>query len=78
MAQAWPSDMCDPIGRMEIISSASYLFPLDVMAAYIGPSPNHQNGRVSSLKTRFMAGAFCAARGLSLNEQELSDNHKQH
>ena len=77
MAQSWPSDMCDPIGRLEIINGASYLFPLDVMAAYIGPSPNHQNGRETSIKTRFMAGAFCAARGISLSERDLSDNHKQ-
>jgi len=68
MAQNWTSDMCDPIGRLDIINGCSYLFPLDVTAAYIGPSPNHQNGRVSSLKTRFLAGVFCAARGVSLSE----------
>lgn len=76
MAQNWTSDMCDPIGRLDIINGASYLFPLDVMAAYIGPSPNHQNGRVSSLATRFNAGAFCAARGISLNEADI-DAHKE-
>lgn len=72
MAQTWTSDMCDPIARLDIINGASYLFPLDVMATYIGPSPNHQNGRVSSLKTRFLAGMFCASRGLSLNENDLN------
>jgi alpha-galactosidase len=56
------------------VGGASYLFPLDVMAAYIGPSPNHQNGRVSSIRTRFMAGAFCSARGVSLSEAEIEDN----
>ena len=71
MPQGWISDMCDPVGRLAIIGGASYLFPLDVMAAYIGPSPNHQNGRVSSIRTRFMAGAFCAARGLSLSEANI-------
>jgi len=40
----------------------------------LGPSPNHQNGRVSSLKTRFLAGAFCAARGFSLNESDIIAN----
>lgn len=75
MAQGWTSDMCDPIGRLEIINGCSYLFPLDVTAAYIGPSPNHQNGRVSSIRTRFMAGVFCAARGISLNEADI-DAHK--
>lgn len=72
MPQGWISDMCDPVGRLAIIGGASYLYPLDVMAAYIGPSPNHQNGRVSSLRTRFLAGVFCAARGVSLNEADIA------
>lgn len=72
MPQGWISDMCDPIGRLAIIGGASYLFPLDVMAAYIGPSPNHQNGRVSSVRTRFLAGVFCAARGVSLGEADIA------
>jgi alpha-galactosidase len=74
MPQGWISDMCDPIGRLSIINGASHLFPLDVMAAYIGPSPNHQNGRVSSVQTRFLAGAFCAARGVSLSEADIEIN----
>lgn len=74
MPQGWVSDMCDPIGRLDIINGASYLYPLDVMAAYIGPSPNHQNGRMTSLQTRFHAGLFCAARGLSLNEEDIDLN----
>lgn len=77
MAQGWVSDMCDPIGRLQIIGGASYLFPLDVMAAYIGPSPNHQNGRVSSVRTRFNAGVFCSARGVSLSEAEIEENQAE-
>lgn len=77
MAQNWTSDMCDPIGRLEIINGCSYLFPLDVTAAYIGPSPNHQNGRKSSIDTRFNAGAFCAARGISLNETDIEENKNE-
>jgi len=75
MPQGWISDMCDPIGRLDIINGASYLYPLDVTAAYIGPSPNHQNGRETSIQTRFLAGIFCAARGISLNEFDI-DAHK--
>ena len=75
MAQGWPSDMSDPIGRLDIIHGCSYLFPLDVTSAYIGPSPNHQNGRISSVQTRSNAGVFCAARGISLNEEEI-ETHK--
>ena len=77
MPQTWTSDMCDPIGRLDIIHGASYVFPLDVMAAYIGPSPNHQNGRVSSVKTRFLAGAFCAARGVSLSESDIAEHRDE-
>jgi alpha-galactosidase len=77
MPQGWISDMCDPVGRLAIIGGASHLFPLDVMAAYIGPSPNHQNGRVSSLRTRFLAGAFCAARGVSLNETDITADQSE-
>jgi len=72
MAQGWVSDMCDPIGRLAIINGASHLFPTDVMAAYIGPSPNHQNGRMSSIRARFLAGFVCAARGVSLNAPEIA------
>jgi len=71
MPQGWISDMCDPIGRLSIINGASHLYPLDTMAAYIGPSPNHQNSRKTSLETRFNAGAFCAARGVSLSEADI-------
>jgi len=77
MPQGWISDMCDPIGRLSIVSGASYLYPLDVMAAYIGPSPNHQNGRVSSIRTRFMAGVFCAARGVSLSEADINAHRSE-
>ena len=75
MPQGWISDMCDPVGRLSIINGASYMYPLDVMAAYIGPSPNHQNGREASIQTRFLAGVFCAARGISLSEADI-ESHK--
>lgn len=77
MTQTWTSDMCDPIGRLDIINGASLLLPNEILAAYIGPSPNHQNGRVSSLKTRFLAGLFCAARGLSLNLNDLETDKEE-
>ena len=69
--QTWTSDMCDPIGRLDIVHGASYLYPSDILAAYVGPSPNHQNGRVTSIESRYLAGVFCAARGFSLNIDEL-------
>ena len=71
MPQGWVSDMTDPVGRLEIINGASYLFPPNVLASYICPVPNHQNGRVTSLKMRAEVGFFCAARGLSLNTDDM-------
>ena len=74
MSQGWVSDMSEPIGRLAIISGASLLFPPSVLASYVGPVPSHQNGRLVSLKTRAGVGFFCAARGLSLNHQDLEDD----
>ena len=75
MPQGWISDMCDPVGRLAIINGASYIYPLDVMSAYIGPSPNHQNGRISSVQSRYLAGVFCAGQGVSLGPKDIeADN----
>ncbi|MGB3454775.1 MAG: alpha-galactosidase, partial [Litorimonas sp.] len=71
MPQGWISDMVDPVGRLSIITGASHLFPTDVMAAYVGPSPNHQNGRITTLQARYLAGVPCAAQGLSLSPEAL-------
>lgn len=72
MSQGWVSDMCDPVGRLSIINGASHLFPLSTLASYIGPIPNHQNGRLTSIKMRAEVGFFAAARGLSLNQADLN------
>ncbi len=77
MTQTWTSDMCDPIGRLTIINGASLLLPSEILAAYVGPSPNHQNGRVTSLKTRFLAGMFCAAKGFSLNLEDIVSDKEE-
>ena len=77
MSQGWVSDMCDPVGRLTIISGASHLFPLSTLASYIGPVPNHQNGRVTSIAMRRDVGFFASARGLSLNEEDLSQSQDE-
>ena len=71
MPQSWTSDMVDPVGRADIVSGASLFLPTDCMAAYVGPSPNHQNGRATSLRTRYLAGVMCAAHGVSLNAEDI-------
>ena len=77
MSQGWVSDMCDPIGRLSIIGGASHVFPLSTLASYIGPVPNHQNGRVTSVKMRKEVGFFASARGLSLNEADLDASQEE-
>lgn len=77
MSQGWVSDMSEPIGRLPIITGASYLFPPSVLASYIGPVPSHQNDRISSIKTRAEVGFFCAARGLSLNESDINKDQAE-
>ncbi len=71
MSQGWVSDMSEPIGRLDIFNGASHIYPPSTMASYIGPVPSHQNARMVSLKTRAEVGFFCAARGLSLNLDDL-------
>jgi alpha-galactosidase len=73
MSQGWVSDMSEPIGRLPIINGASHIFPPCVLASYICPVPSHLNGRQVSLKTRAEVGFFCAARGLSLNAEDIDN-----
>ena len=77
MSQGWVSDMSEPIGRLPIINGASLLFPPSVLASYIGPVPGHQNGRDVSLKTRAEVGFFCAARGLSINLEDINADEQE-
>lgn len=77
MAQSWTSDMSEPIGRLPIQNGASHLFPPCVMASYIGPVPSHLNGRKVSVKTRAEVGFFCAARGLSLNAEDVDADFEE-
>ena len=69
--QAWLSDGVDSEARSQTLLGASQLFPADCLASYIGPSPNHQVGRTSSLETRAAVGALYAARGVSLGLEDL-------
>ena len=71
MSQSWLSDMSEPIGRLPIFNGASFLYPPSVMASYICPVPSHLNGRMVSLDTRADIGFFCAARGVSLSENDV-------
>lgn len=74
--QIWCSDNTDPMDRLEIQYGTSFIYPASSVGAHVSASPNHQTGRITSLKTRgtvAMAGTF----GYELNLGELSTEEKE-
>ena len=56
--QIWLSDCTDPIERLTIQGSASYLYPQSVMGAHVSASPNAQTLRATPLYTRANVAYF--------------------
>ena len=76
--QVWTSDNTDPLDRLAIQYGFSQIHPARVMAAWVTDSPNNQlNGRVSSLRFRFvsaMAGVLGVGGDLAeWSEEELAE-----
>ncbi|BBC31363.1 Alpha-galactosidase [Streptomyces graminofaciens] len=76
--QVWTSDNTDPLDRLAIQHGFSQIHPARVMAAWVTDSPNNQlNGRVSSLRFRFvsaMAGVLGVGGDLTeWTEEELAE-----
>ena len=74
--QIWCSDNTDPIDRLEIQYGTSFIYPSSSVGAHVSASPNHQTGRVTSMRTRgvvALAGTF----GYELNLNELSEDEKE-
>ncbi|MGW0705488.1 alpha-galactosidase [Streptomyces sp. NPDC002643] len=76
--QVWTSDNTDPLDRLAIQHGFSQIHPARVMAAWVTDSPNNQlNGRVSSLRFRFvsaMAGVLGVGGDLTeWSEEELAE-----
>ena len=74
--QIWCSDNTDAIDRLEIQYGTSFIYPVSCVGSHVSAVPNHQTGRVTSLKTRgvvAMAGTF----GYELNLGLLSSEEKQ-
>ena len=75
MPQIWCSDNTDAINRTEIQYGSSFFYPVSMVGSHVSAVPNHQTGRVASLKTRgitAMAGTF----GYELNPALLSEEEK--
>lgn len=75
MPQTWTSDNTDAIERLGIQYGTSLAYPISSMAAHVSASPNHQNGRVTSLQTRGNV-AMSGLLGYELNVLKLSDMEK--
>ena len=52
MPQIWTSDDTDPVERLAIQYGTSFVYPPSAMGAHVSASPNHQTGRVTSVRTR--------------------------
>ncbi len=50
--QIWTSDNSDAVSRLKIQYSTSMCYPISTISAHVTASPNHQVGRITSLKTR--------------------------
>lgn len=73
--QIWTSDDTDAIERLEIQKGAALIYPQASMSCHVSAVPNHQVGRITTLKTRGMVaqqGNF----GYEFNLLELSEKEK--
>lgn len=74
--QIWCSDNTDAVDRLKIQYGTSFGFPVSACGSHVSTVPNHQTGRVTSLKTRgitAMPGTF----GYELDLGKLTDEEKE-
>ena len=75
MPQTWTSDDTDAVERLKIQYGTSLAYPISTMGAHVSAVPNHQAGRVTSLKMRgdvAMSGNF----GYELDLMNFTDEEK--
>jgi alpha-galactosidase len=81
MPQIWTSDNSDAISRLKIQYGTSLVYPPIAMTAHVSASPNHQVGRITSLKIRgdvAMSGNFGYELDLGpLDREEQREIHRQ-
>lgn len=74
--QIWCSDNSDARDRVDIQYGTSFGYPVSAVGSHVSAVPNHQNGRMTPLRTRAitaMAGTF----GYELDPGKLSEEEKQ-
>ena len=74
--QIWTSDNTDAVQRLKIQYSTSIGYPLSAMSAHVTVSPNHQLGRVTSLKTRADV-AYAGIFGYELDMTKITQDEKE-
>ncbi len=72
MPQIWASDNSDAIARLKIQYSTSMCYPISTISSHVTASPNHQNGRLTSLKTRADV-AYMGAFGYELDITRMTE-----
>ena len=70
--QIWTSDNSDAVARLKIQYSTSMCYPISAMSAHVTAVPNHQNGRITSLKTRADV-AYAGIFGYELDVTKMSE-----
>lgn len=73
--QIWCSDNTDAVDRVRIQYGTSFGYPVSTVGSHVSAVPNHQTGRITSLKTRgvlAMSGTF----GYELDLGKLSEEEK--
>lgn len=73
MPQIWTSDNSDAVARYKIQYSTSMGYPVSSMGAHVTASPNHQNGRQTSLETRANT-AYAGIFGYELDITKMSSD----
>ena len=69
-AQIWTSDDSDAEERTQIQYGTSVVYPLSSMSCHVSVCPNHQTGRITSMKTRADI-AHLGATGYELNIADM-------
>lgn len=73
--QTWASDDTDAVERLKIQYGASYVYPLSAIGSHVSAVPNHQIGRITSLKMRGDVALF-GTFGYELDPTVLSEVEK--
>jgi len=72
MPQIWASDNSDAVARLKIQYSTYMCYPVFSVSSHVTASPNHQCGRITSLKTRADT-AYFGTFGYELDTTKIND-----